>query len=127
MGQRTTALNGVHSEDGAPWLRVEEAGFDRQLVRAELADLLTELPPRQRLIVYLRFFREMTQSEIGAELSLSQVQVSRLLRSSLAKLRACSEGRGSACGSRPPVGGDGPARHGRVRTAAAGDGRGNRP
>ena len=44
MGQRTKALAGTDSEDGAPWLRTEDPGFDRQLLRAELADLLTELP-----------------------------------------------------------------------------------
>ena len=97
MAQRTKALAaGADSEDGAPWLRTEDPGFDRQVMRAELAELLTRLPARQRLIVYLRFFHDMTQSEIGQELSLSQVQVSRLLRAALATLRTCSEGQGSA-------------------------------
>ena len=95
-GQRTKALAFTDSEDGASCLRTEDPGFERHLMRAEVADLLTRLPARQRLILYLRFFHDMTQSEIGQELSLSQVQVSRLLRAALATLRTCSETLASA-------------------------------
>ena len=96
MGQRTKALVGTDSEDSAPWLRTEDPGFDRQLMRAELADLLTRLPARERLILYLRYFHDMTQSQIAHELSLSQVQVSRLLRAALTTLRTSSDPVGSA-------------------------------
>jgi RNA polymerase sigma-B factor len=65
---------------------------DRELQRAEsrtdLRALLARLSERERKIVYLRFYREMTQSEIAAELGVSQVHVSRLLRSALETLRA---------------------------------------
>jgi RNA polymerase sigma-B factor len=50
--------------------------------------LLRRLGPREQLIIRLRFFEEMTQSEIAARVGLSQMQVSRLIRHSLAHLRA---------------------------------------
>jgi RNA polymerase sigma-B factor len=56
----------------------------RLLIRA----LLEHLGPRERDIVRLRFFDELTQSEIAARVGLSQMQVSRLIRSSIDKLRA---------------------------------------
>lgn len=45
------------------------------------------LPPHQRTILYLRFGEDLTQSEIAERIGVSQMQVSRLLRRSLAHLR----------------------------------------
>ncbi|MFE9410548.1 SigB/SigF/SigG family RNA polymerase sigma factor [Streptomyces sp. NPDC006704] len=53
-----------------------------------LAPLLTELTDRERLLIRLRFGAELTQSQIGEELGISQMQVSRLLTRTVAKLRA---------------------------------------
>ncbi|MFD0355265.1 SigB/SigF/SigG family RNA polymerase sigma factor [Streptomyces sp. NPDC127110] len=53
-----------------------------------LAPLLRKLQPRERLILSMRFGQEKTQAEIGAELHISQMQVSRLLSRTLARLRA---------------------------------------
>lgn len=55
--------------------------------RAALRPLLDRLPPRDKRILVLRFFAHRTQSEIAAELGISQVQVSRLLTRTLATLR----------------------------------------
>ncbi|MFF4011709.1 SigB/SigF/SigG family RNA polymerase sigma factor [Streptomyces sp. NPDC001717] len=52
-----------------------------------LAPLLEKLDERDRLILHLRFGRERTQAEIGAELGISQMQVSRLLSRTLSRLR----------------------------------------
>lgn len=52
-----------------------------------LGPLLDQLGEREREILYLRFGREMTQSAIGAELGISQMQVSRLLTRILTRLR----------------------------------------
>ncbi|MFD3522384.1 SigB/SigF/SigG family RNA polymerase sigma factor [Streptomyces sp. NPDC058653] len=52
-----------------------------------LAPLLGELDERQRGIVEMRFGREMTQAQIGAELGVSQMHVSRLLSGILSTLR----------------------------------------
>lgn len=55
--------------------------------RAALRPLLDQLPPRDKRIIVLRFFAHRTQSEIAAELGISQVQVSRLLTKTLETLR----------------------------------------
>lgn len=49
--------------------------------------LLERLPVRERTIVYLRYFGGLTQEEIAAEVGVSQMHVSRLLRRSLEQLR----------------------------------------
>ncbi|MFH9225231.1 RNA polymerase sigma factor SigF [Streptomyces lydicus] len=53
-----------------------------------LAPLLRKLDERERQLIELRYGREMTQSQIGAELGVSQMHVSRLLSRTLSKLRA---------------------------------------
>ena len=52
-----------------------------------VAPAIRQLPPRERRVLYLRFFRGMTQSEIAAEVGVSQMHVSRLLAQSLRTLR----------------------------------------
>ncbi len=61
-----------------------EGADTRLLVRRAIA----ALPPRDRRIVYLRFFEERTQREIAADIGVTQMQVSRLLTSILIRLRA---------------------------------------
>jgi RNA polymerase sigma-B factor len=53
-----------------------------------LAALMDDLPERERTIVRLRFFEDLTQSEIAAKLDISQMHVSRLLRRTLLQMRA---------------------------------------
>ncbi|WP_030303325.1 SigB/SigF/SigG family RNA polymerase sigma factor [Streptomyces katrae] len=53
-----------------------------------LAPLLEQLDERDRLILQMRFGQDKTQAEIGAELGISQMQVSRLLSRTLTRLRA---------------------------------------
>ncbi|WP_443065726.1 SigB/SigF/SigG family RNA polymerase sigma factor [Streptomyces sp. NBC_00503] len=53
-----------------------------------LAPLLEQLEERDRIILQMRFGQERTQAEIGAELGISQMQVSRILSRTLARLRA---------------------------------------
>ena len=55
--------------------------------RESLKPLLEKLPPREKKILLLRFFGNMTQSQIAAELGISQMHVSRLLARTLAQLR----------------------------------------
>jgi RNA polymerase sigma-B factor len=55
--------------------------------RESLKPLLEQLAPRERKILLLRFFRNMTQSEIADEVGISQMHVSRLLARTLAQLR----------------------------------------
>jgi RNA polymerase sigma-B factor len=55
--------------------------------RESLKPLLERLPPREKKILLLRFFGNMTQSQIAAELGISQMHVSRLLARTLTQLR----------------------------------------
>lgn len=57
---------------------------------ATVTAALKTLPPRERLILRLRFVEDLTQREIAAKIGISQMQVSRLLRRSLDHLRAVS-------------------------------------
>ncbi|MFD3698067.1 SigB/SigF/SigG family RNA polymerase sigma factor [Streptomyces sp. NPDC058646] len=52
-----------------------------------LAPLLDQLEGREKLILQMRFGQEMTQAQIGARLGLSQMQISRILTRTLARLR----------------------------------------
>ena len=65
-----------------------ERGLERGEDRALLAGVLRTLPSRDRRIVQLRYYGGLSQRGIAAELGISQVHVSRLLRDSLGKLRA---------------------------------------
>src|SRR5215207_2541210 len=64
-----------------------ESEFDLIEQREAVIPLLAALPERERRILQLRFFSELTQSEIGRELGISQMHVSRLLSRTLASLR----------------------------------------
>lgn len=70
--------------------------------RAALAWALRRLTSRERSIVSMRFVQELTQTEIGAALGISQMQVSRLLASILARLRADLLWSGQASDERAP-------------------------
>jgi RNA polymerase sigma-B factor len=64
-----------------------EGELDTAADRQALRQLLATLPARERHILYLRYFENMSQSEIAAIVGTSQVHVSRLLRASLERLR----------------------------------------
>ncbi len=74
-------------------LGVREQGFARAEQRADLRALAQVLAPRERLVVRLRFERDLTQQEIGEIIGISQMQVSRILRASLVRLREHAEAR----------------------------------
>jgi len=65
---------------------IDEA-LDHVELRASIRPLIEQLPPRERHILLLRFFRQMTQSQIAEEVGISQMHVSRLLNRTLAELR----------------------------------------
>ena len=57
-------------------------------VRASLEPALAGLPPREQQIIILRFFGNLTQTQIADRVGISQMHVSRLLTKSLATLRS---------------------------------------
>jgi RNA polymerase sigma-B factor len=68
-------------------LGYEDSALEGVEYRESLKPLLAQLPPRERQIIMLRFFANMTQSQIGEEVGISQMHVSRLLTRTLAQLR----------------------------------------
>lgn len=68
-------------------LRSEEPGFQTVADRDELGRLLSVLTHRDRRILMLRYGNGLTQSEIAAEVGISQMHVSRRLRACLDQLR----------------------------------------
>jgi RNA polymerase sporulation-specific sigma factor len=78
-------------EDDAPPLgeRLPSPGGEAW-ERVLLAELLRQLPPRERRVIALRYLLDRTQAEVGAALGVSQVQVSRLERRALERLRAAA-------------------------------------
>jgi RNA polymerase sigma-B factor len=64
-----------------------DPGMEAVENRESVKPLLASLPERERRILTMRFFHDMTQSQIAAEIGISQMHVSRLLTSTLAKLR----------------------------------------
>ncbi len=65
----------------------DDASFDSAEARVALKPLLSHLDRRERIMLEMRFFKGSTQSEIGAVLGITQMQVSRLLSALLARLR----------------------------------------
>jgi RNA polymerase sporulation-specific sigma factor len=57
-----------------------------------LEEVLNRLPEREKNILYLRFYRDKTQTEVAKRIGISQVQVSRLERSALKKVREMLSG-----------------------------------
>jgi len=65
-----------------------DKGMESVEDRESLRPLIEELPSRQRSIIAMRFYGNMTQSQIAERMGISQMHVSRLLTRSLAQLRA---------------------------------------
>ena len=73
-------------------LATEEPGFAHAIDSDIVERLLTRLPERERRIVELRFFEQLSQSEIADAVGVSQMQVSRLLRASFERMRGWMNG-----------------------------------
>jgi RNA polymerase sigma-B factor len=87
--------HGSDDEDSAvPQLAAVLGAEDERLEQAEYLTMIAKgvetLSDSDRLILYLRFGRDLTQSEIAARIGISQMQVSRLLRAAIEKIRRVS-------------------------------------
>jgi RNA polymerase sigma-B factor len=87
---RTSSLDARDREGQtmAESLGSEDAGFASVENHSALAQAMQTLSPRDRQIVQLRFVDSLSQSEIAAQLGVSQMQISRLLAASLRQLRS---------------------------------------
>ena len=72
-------------------LQEKENGQDAALNRIFLDEILKKLDARERQLIYMRYFKDMTQTEIAAEMGISQVQVSRMERRILHSLQKSAE------------------------------------
>jgi RNA polymerase sigma-B factor len=79
-------------EDEGIAVGLEDPGFEQAEARATLDAGLAELPARERVILHLRFEEGLTQSQIAAQVGVSQMHVSRLIRRALERLRESAEG-----------------------------------
>ncbi|WP_405863310.1 RNA polymerase sigma factor SigF [Streptomyces sp. NBC_01515] len=87
----TLSLDVPDTDDESPAVADTLGSYDEALegveYRESLKPLLEDLPPREKRILLLRFFGNMTQSQIAQEVGISQMHVSRLLARTLAQLR----------------------------------------
>lgn len=88
----------IHQKEGSEIrlldkLEEKEQREELLLNRMVLRQLLEQLSGQERKLIYLRYFAEKTQSAVGKELGISQVQVSRMEKRILENLRKISRGR----------------------------------
>jgi RNA polymerase sigma-B factor len=89
---RSTSIDSKPSENSETLtlegrLGEDDHGFDLAEHRVLLERVIEELPEREQMIIRLRFFQEMTQTEIAQQVGISQMHVSRLLARTLTVLR----------------------------------------
>lgn len=82
----------IHQDDGSPILLIDRiscnAGEDVEIIdRLVLKEVLSALDPKERQIIMLRYFKDMTQCQVAEILGMSQVQVSRVEKKIIGKLR----------------------------------------
>jgi RNA polymerase sigma-B factor len=84
-----TASLDAPSPDGEPSTEVgvEDRSFDKALDRQRLQEVLPRLERREQVILKRLYFDGLTQDKVAAEIGISQMQVSRVLARTLAKLR----------------------------------------
>jgi len=91
-----TAIS-IEASDGegglsvADTLGAEDMSLEGVEYRESIKPLLDRLAPREKKILLLRFFKNMTQSQIAEEIGVSQMHVSRLLNRTLEQLRTSLE------------------------------------
>ncbi len=79
------------SSSFADQIGAEDDQLENLEYRAALAPEMAKLPERERRILYLRFYKGLTQSEIAELMGISQMHVSRLLNRTLMRLREALE------------------------------------
>jgi len=80
----------VFENDGDPITlmdQISDESQDKWFEKLALQEAIRTLNERERLIVYLRYFKDQTQSEVAERLGISQVQVSRLEKKILSSIK----------------------------------------
>jgi RNA polymerase sigma-B factor len=88
---QTDSLSAPTGDEGSPELGEtlggEDDGYELTEMRLALEPAMAALPRREQQILSLRFYGNLTQTQIAAKLGISQMHVSRLIAQSLATLR----------------------------------------
>lgn len=87
--QSTVSLNAEIGDDGFRLMDIcpAEDDEDSRVERLAVKNAMQQLPERERAVIVLRYFRDLTQQKTAAVLGVSQVQVSRLERRAIEKIR----------------------------------------
>ena len=83
----------IHQDDGAPVLLIDKISSkedeDLEVIdKIALKEVLAMLEPKERQIIILRYFKDKTQCQVAEALDMSQVQVSRIEKKILTKLKS---------------------------------------
>jgi RNA polymerase sporulation-specific sigma factor len=84
----------VHQGDGAPVYLLDKLAMtgedygERMIDKIALREIITQLEPKERQVIVMRYFQDKTQSQIAKAIGVSQVQVSRIEKKVLKTLRA---------------------------------------
>ncbi len=80
----------LYQDDSDPIFVLDQLSADKQdewFENLTLKEVVEKLPPRERQVILLRFFQDKTQNEVAGIIGLSQVQVSRIERVALKRIR----------------------------------------
>lgn len=82
----------IHQDDGSPIFLIDKISANddyssEMLDRITLKEMISKLKPRERQIIIMRYFQDKTQTQIAQKLGISQVQVSRIEKKILGKLK----------------------------------------
>ncbi|HVJ48399.1 RNA polymerase sporulation sigma factor SigF [Desulfitobacterium sp.] len=88
----TSIHDTLYQDDSDPIYVLDQLPVDKELEpswfeKIALKEVLDKLPEREKYVLLMRFFEDKTQSEIAAQLHLSQVQISRIERAALHHIR----------------------------------------
>lgn len=88
----TSIHDTLYQDDSDPIYVLDQLPLEKDLEpswfeKIALKEVLDKLPEREKRVLLMRFFEDKTQSEIATQLGLSQVQISRIERAALHKIR----------------------------------------
>lgn len=84
------SINATVTEDGKPLENIIDSGFDMEgtvITRISIKEALQNLDARERQIIVMRYFKDKTQSQVAKQLGISQVQVSRIEKKILSRMK----------------------------------------
>jgi RNA polymerase sigma-B factor len=107
----TSLESGVRNGDEDAWLQrlgSDDERYETVEYAAVIERTLKAMPARERVLIHLRFFEDLSQSEIAKRVGFSQMHVSRLLRRAMARLEAVAAADGPAPAAPVAAGSFGP-------------------